>query len=166
MIQDTARDIRAVCNEIAELLVKKNESYGDSALNPINCFAKDATVLEKLGVRIDDKLSRVLRGTEAFNEDTELDLLGYLVLRRIYLTRVKIEHAAASQSQGSGGLIDGEPAEKHLGQGQEAEEEEDNINRTQPAPPASARFIKPTATTAKAILAKEQSTRESYGEHH
>lgn len=99
MTQDTARDIRAVCNEIAELLTKKNESYGDSALNPLNCFAKDATVLEKLGVRIDDKLSRVLRGTEAFNEDTELDLLGYLVLRRIYLMRVRVSHAASALDQ-------------------------------------------------------------------
>jgi len=39
--------------------------------------------LEQLNVRIDDKLSRVARGHEHAGDDTELDLIGYLVLRRV-----------------------------------------------------------------------------------
>jgi len=38
-------------------------------------------------VRIDDKLSRLARG-RGDTEDTELDLLGYLVLRRIARRRL------------------------------------------------------------------------------
>ena len=80
---ETEREIRSVCNEIADLLVKKNRSYGDSALNPIRIFSKKADGFEQINVRIDDKLSRIARGTDEFNEDTELDLVGYLVLKRV-----------------------------------------------------------------------------------
>ena len=38
---------------------------------------------EQLLVRIDDKLSRIARGSEFENDDTILDLIGYLVLLRI-----------------------------------------------------------------------------------
>ena len=36
-----------------------------------------------MNVRIDDKLSRIARGREYAGDDTELDLIGYLVLRRV-----------------------------------------------------------------------------------
>ena len=34
-------------------------------------------------MRIDDKLSRIRNGNNSFNEDTILDLIGYLVLLKI-----------------------------------------------------------------------------------
>jgi len=40
-----------------------------------------------LKVRIDDKLSRMIRGFSYENEDTILDLIGYLVLYSIALHR-------------------------------------------------------------------------------
>lgn len=70
------------CLEIAQMLIDKNISYGNSALEPINIFSK-ATALEQLSTRIDDKLSRVKRGSEYPGEDTILDLIGYLVFYRI-----------------------------------------------------------------------------------
>lgn len=71
--------VRNVCNNIAEMLIEKNKSYGNSALEPINCFYKgDAGT--SIRVRIDDKLSRIMRGNEFQGDDTVLDLLGYLVL--------------------------------------------------------------------------------------
>ena len=71
--------VRKVCNDIAEMLIAKNKSYGNSALEPINCFYKgDAGTSIK--VRIDDKLSRIMRGNEFQGDDTVWDLLGYLVL--------------------------------------------------------------------------------------
>lgn len=74
--------VKKVCNDIANLLIEKNKSYGNSALEPINCFYKgDATTAIK--VRIDDKLSRLMRGSEYKNEDTIFDLTCYLVLLRI-----------------------------------------------------------------------------------
>ena len=71
--------VRKICNDIAEMLIEKNKSYGNSALEPINCFYKgDAGTSIK--VRIDDKLSRIMRGNEFQGDDTIKDLLGYLVL--------------------------------------------------------------------------------------
>lgn len=59
----------------------KNAAYGDSALDPIRMFSScDAG--EQLRVRIDDKLSRLARGSAA-GEDVILDLIGYLILLRI-----------------------------------------------------------------------------------
>ena len=71
--------VRKICDSIAEMLIKKNKSYGNSALEPINCFYKgDAGT--SIRVRIDDKLSRIMRGSEFQGDDTIKDLLGYLVL--------------------------------------------------------------------------------------
>lgn len=74
--------VKKVCNEIAQLLIEKNKSYGNAALDPIRCFSKLDSV-QQLLVRIDDKLSRIMRGNEFPNEDTIKDLIGYLVLLKI-----------------------------------------------------------------------------------
>lgn len=74
-------ELYSVLDEVGDMLVEKNKSYGDSALNPVRVFSK-ADPVEQLLVRIDDKLSRISRGGES-EEDTELDLLGYLVLLRM-----------------------------------------------------------------------------------
>ena len=80
--QDTTRQaIRDTCNEIATLLLEKNAAYGNSALEPVRIFSK-ASATEQLLVRLDDKLSRLARGSAA-GEDVILDLIGYLVLLRI-----------------------------------------------------------------------------------
>lgn len=73
--------IALVCDEVKNLLINKNLAYGDSALNPVRIFSKADTV-EQLKVRCDDKLSRLSRG-HAAGEDTELDLIGYLILLRV-----------------------------------------------------------------------------------
>jgi len=81
---DTQRKIIEVCEEIKEILLEKNRCYGDSALNPLRIFS-NANVIEQLNVRIDDKLSRIQRGSEYKDDDTELDLIGYLILKRVKL---------------------------------------------------------------------------------
>lgn len=72
-------EVDEVCGRISELLKRKNASYGNAALDPIRIFSS-ANPEEQIRVRIDDKLSRIKRGNNSFNEDTVLDLLGYLVL--------------------------------------------------------------------------------------
>jgi len=67
---------------IAEMLVEKNAAYGNSALDPVRVFSK-ASAEEQLLVRIDDKLSRLQRGSEYADEDTVTDLIGYLILLQI-----------------------------------------------------------------------------------
>ena len=74
-------EVREVCDEVATMLVEKNRAYGNSALDPVRVFSR-ASVVEQLLVRIDDKLSRLSRGSAA-GEDVERDLMGYLVLLRV-----------------------------------------------------------------------------------
>lgn len=76
------QSVRYHTNKIADLLIAKNKAYGDSALNPVRIFSK-ASRIEQLNVRIDDKISRIQRGTDFGDEDTVRDLIGYLVLRLI-----------------------------------------------------------------------------------
>ena len=70
------------CLEIAEMLIKKNISYGNSALEPIRIFSK-ADSKEQIRVRIDDKLNRI-QNDQAFPGDNDIeDLIGYLILLKI-----------------------------------------------------------------------------------
>lgn len=70
------------CMEVTFMLVEKNKSYGDSALNPIRIFSK-ADNIEQLKVRIDDKLNRV-NNSQGFPGDNDIDdLIGYLILFKI-----------------------------------------------------------------------------------
>jgi hypothetical protein len=70
------------CHSIAQMLVEKNIAYGDSALDPVRIFSK-ADPAEQLRVRIDDKLSRLMKGTEYVGDNDIDDLIGYLVLLKI-----------------------------------------------------------------------------------
>lgn len=74
--------VTEVVSDIATTLIKKNESYGNSALEPVRIFSK-ADEAEGLKVRIDDKLSRIAKGNNSYNEDTINDLIGYLILLKI-----------------------------------------------------------------------------------
>lgn len=76
------QSVYRITEQIARLLILKNKAYGDSALNPIRVFSKSDRI-EQLNVRIDDKISRIQRGTDFEDEDTVRDLAGYLVLRLI-----------------------------------------------------------------------------------
>jgi len=66
---------------VREMLLEKNAAYGNSALDPVRVFS-DASPSEQIKVRLDDKISRIVRG-KAAGEDVETDLLGYLFLLRI-----------------------------------------------------------------------------------
>lgn len=70
-----------VLHDIGSLLKHKNRRYGNSALDPVRVFSK-ADPVQQLRVRIDDKLSRMMKGS-GDDEDTITDLIGYLVLLKI-----------------------------------------------------------------------------------
>lgn len=76
--------IQDECNRVTALLIEKNRSYGNSALNPVRIFSRSDTT-EQLKVRIDDKLSRFMNGDDTFKENDLDDLMGYLVLLSIAL---------------------------------------------------------------------------------
>jgi hypothetical protein len=81
------------CERIANFLLEKNKAYGNSAAEPIRIFSK-ADPLAQIDIRIDDKLSRIAKGAEFPGDDTELDLIGYLILKRV-LKRKKWEEKEA-----------------------------------------------------------------------
>jgi hypothetical protein len=87
-ITQTQTDICVVCDEIKELLLAKNRKYGDSALNPVRVFSK-ASPLEQIKVRLDDKISRLQSAQNDEDEDVITDLIGYLILLKIVISREK-----------------------------------------------------------------------------
>lgn len=75
--------VSKVLIEIKDLLISKNQKYGNSALEPLGVFSK-LTPEQALFVRIDDKLKRIKNGSlEKDDEDVVNDLIGYLVLLKV-----------------------------------------------------------------------------------
>ena len=78
-----AVQVTVVLEEIRDLLIAKNQKYGNSALEPLGVFSQ-LSAKEGLLVRIDDKLKRIKNGSlEKDDEDVINDLIGYLVLLKI-----------------------------------------------------------------------------------
>ena len=83
----TKDDIKRVCDNTKNLLLKKNEAYGDSALNPLGIFGNGDAVVS-LGARMDDKLMRLKSlGINKDSIDTLYDLHGYISLLIIAIER-------------------------------------------------------------------------------
>lgn len=76
-------EVYQVLSEITEMLIAKNQKYGNSAIEPLGIFS-DLSPEEGLKVRIDDKLKRIKNGSlDKDDEDVINDLIGYLVLLKI-----------------------------------------------------------------------------------
>jgi len=78
----TPERIRKACFKIAEMLIAKNKSYGDSALKPTGIFGKGRAI-DLIHVRIDDKLNRIKNQPGAFGDNDVDDLIGYLILLKL-----------------------------------------------------------------------------------
>lgn len=75
---DSQQKIADVCDEMKNILLYKNEKYGDSALHPNNVFYKgDST--NSIKIRLDDKIGRVKNCKETRINDVA-DIIGYCVL--------------------------------------------------------------------------------------
>lgn len=81
-LRDTQEMIADACDQVKSILLDKNRKYGDAALNPKRIFSKVDT-MEQINVRIDDKISRIQSAQNDDTEDAELDLIGYLILKRV-----------------------------------------------------------------------------------
>lgn len=79
---NTEKEIWDICEELAWFLIDKNRAYGNSALDPVRIFSSSDNI-EQLKVRIDDKLSRFMRGNEFPGDNDIDDLIGYLVLLKV-----------------------------------------------------------------------------------
>tara|TARA_R100001509_G_scaffold15317_1_gene7803 strand:- start:2868 stop:3266 length:399 start_codon:yes stop_codon:yes gene_type:complete len=77
--------IAEVFDEMKELVLQKNNQYGDSVLDPKRYFSSAPTD-EQIKVRIDDKLNRLVLGNDSLESDNDIikDLIGYLTLLLVY----------------------------------------------------------------------------------
>ena len=77
-------EVSSILDDIRDMLVSKNEKYGNSALEPLGVFSQ-LSAKEGLLIRIDDKLKRIKNGSlDKDDEDVVNDLIGYLVLLKIH----------------------------------------------------------------------------------
>lgn len=87
MISQSQEDIIRIMDATKNLLLHKNEKYGDSALNPLGVFT-DGDARVNLGARMEDKLMRLKEvGMTTESIDTLYDLQGYITLMIIAIER-------------------------------------------------------------------------------
>ena len=76
----TQQKITEITNAMRELLLYKNQKYGDSALQPKQIFYKGDAVSSIL-IRLDDKLSRVMENNDQLPRINDVaDIIGYCTL--------------------------------------------------------------------------------------
>lgn len=77
------RQIAEVGLALTHLLILKNRRYGNSALEPVEIFARGLTKRQRMAVRMDDKVNRLRNGLGTNGGDGEhpgIDLAGYILL--------------------------------------------------------------------------------------
>ena len=80
---NTKDKIKQKCQLLENLLVRKNDAYGDAALQPLGVFSS-ANASSGIKVRLDDKLKRIANaGLVEDTEDTLIDIAGYIILLMI-----------------------------------------------------------------------------------
>ena len=79
-IISTQQKIAELTNAMRDLLLYKNQKYGDSALHPKRIFHKGNAVSSIL-IRLDDKLSRVMENNDQLPRVNDVaDIIGYCTL--------------------------------------------------------------------------------------
>ena len=71
--------IAMIFDSMKDVVLYKNNNYGDSALSPMGVFAKEIEADASIRIRLDDKLKRIYNGKELRKNDVA-DMIGYLVL--------------------------------------------------------------------------------------
>ena len=77
---DTQDKIIAITGAMQDLLLYKNQKYGDSALSPKQIFYKGDAV-DSILIRLDDKIGRIMANTESTPRINDIaDIIGYCTL--------------------------------------------------------------------------------------
>jgi hypothetical protein len=86
-MENTSSKIIEICDGMKDLLLYKNQKYGDSALSPKRIFYKgDST--DSIKIRLDDKLGRVINCNETRINDVA-DIIGYCTLLLVSIGATK-----------------------------------------------------------------------------
>ena len=75
------KEITKKCNEIRDLLLEKNEAYGNAVFDKGVLF--DVDPLYAIQARINDKLNRIKNNNVYHSDNDLLDLTGYLILLQV-----------------------------------------------------------------------------------
>tara|TARA_R100001163_G_C4941654_1_gene113204 strand:+ start:15 stop:302 length:288 start_codon:yes stop_codon:yes gene_type:complete len=78
--------IRKKCNQIRDLLIEKNKSYGNSVFDKGVLFEVDP--MYAIQARINDKLNRIKSKETYMSENDLMDLTGYLILLQVHIDEV------------------------------------------------------------------------------
>lgn len=78
ILTESQNKIIEICDSMKDLLLYKNEKYGDSALHPNNVFYKGDSA-NSIKIRLDDKIGRIKNCTETRINDVA-DVIGYCTL--------------------------------------------------------------------------------------
>ena len=77
---NTQEKIKEITNAMQDLLLYKNQKYGDSALKPKNVFYK-GNATNSILIRLDDKIGRIKSNTEEKPRINDVaDIIGYCTL--------------------------------------------------------------------------------------
>ena len=80
MIENTQQRITEITEAMRDLLLYKNQKYGDSALKPKQIFYKGEAT-DSIMIRLDDKLGRIMANTDATPRINDVaDIIGYCTL--------------------------------------------------------------------------------------
>ena len=79
-------EIRKKCDEIRDLLIEKNKSYGNSVFDKGVLFNVDP--MYAIQARINDKLNRIKSKETYMSENDLMDLTGYLILLQVHMDEV------------------------------------------------------------------------------
>lgn len=77
-LTESQMKIVEICDGMKDLLLYKNQKYGDSALNPNNIFYKGNST-NSIKIRLDDKIGRIKNCEETRINDVA-DVIGYCTL--------------------------------------------------------------------------------------
>lgn len=70
------------CDELRNMLLEKNEQYGNAAMDPLRVYVDEKVeAIDSMFARMDEKLSQALRGNQG-GEDVLKDMIGILILIR------------------------------------------------------------------------------------
>lgn len=76
----TQQKIAEITEAMRDLLLYKNQKYGDSALNPKKIFYK-GDARNSILIRLDDKLGRIMANADATPRINDVaDIIGYCTL--------------------------------------------------------------------------------------
>lgn len=78
-LSQSQKKIAEVCDKIKEILIYKNQNYGNSALNPEPIFYK-GSAQDSILIRLNDKISRIKNNKDKPRINDISDLIGYCVL--------------------------------------------------------------------------------------